>query len=512
MISQPIQHYLYRLSTLVCIGLFAFSSVSLAIPASAAIIDPTETFNLQIQNNLATTPDMISLCENGVFRKGWDGNVKGNLTESNISTSSDVSILYGSVIGNDCKTPENSWKKVKELSSLPIKFAQPNETIAITLDGTANITLPTTNIVPIADTPALSDSPNNQTEIAIKTTADLQIQQVLSGLCIDSVAVFPIAGSSNVFASTSGSHRIAFAPTPLTDVDCANIPNNRTLVATIVDGKKNNFKGETQLDYSKSAITGIMSPSSRVKTMPDKSRLKITDIDPDITGKFAIGISETGIVRAYSSIGQPTVNSKTAWQDMHRSSSPSGTFVVIDYDVATTIPSDEFSINEVAVQDLFGGATESADGVITPKDSTSGLPTGKKILKPMSFAMNKYVGHVTLIKRTEVSSMVSSKGGWDIAKSKGYVSNSPFDAVPTTYNLNAQGDYIVVSTANGPMGQYILLDSSFVPVRYGSTLLRTGGSENSKTSTSNTAFGVAGLFGVVSLLSVLAFVLKEQKN
>jgi hypothetical protein len=86
-----------------------------SLPVRAVIAGNIEMFTLQIDNELTTNPDKISLCENGVFRKGWDGSVKGRIVEPGIDINSNISILYGSVTGTDCTTPENASKKSKRI-------------------------------------------------------------------------------------------------------------------------------------------------------------------------------------------------------------------------------------------------------------------------------------------------------------------------------------------------------------------------------------------------------------
>jgi hypothetical protein len=78
------------------ISLLSLSGGLYSIPARAILASdpaPAQTVTLQINNELSTLPDQISLCENGYFRKGWDGTVKGKISEPGISVNSNLTIL-----------------------------------------------------------------------------------------------------------------------------------------------------------------------------------------------------------------------------------------------------------------------------------------------------------------------------------------------------------------------------------------------------------------------------------
>jgi hypothetical protein len=493
-------------STLLSLGIVTFACISClsSLPVHAVVAG---TFTLELENALTTTTDKISLCENGVFRKGWDGTVKGRFSEPGISIDSSISILYGSVTGTDCTTPANAWKKVKELSSLPRKYAQADDTIYMTLSGAANIISPQ-YISPIAGSPATSISPNNVTQISIVPAPAPQLQPVTNTVCVDGVLLASTPAQPAIFSTTPGVHIIKFAPknpTSAPDI-CAQVPDSFGKSFTIVDGKNNIITSETLPDYAKTSVQDI-SASGWVKRTYNKSSPLLSKIDSERTGLFGLTINPDGNGTVYTSIGTPGSSAKGGFQDLHFRNNPNQSLIVIEYDPTTSLPDDEVKINNLGVSQLFGGADLASDGTLTSRDAQSGLSVGKMLSTPISISMG-YIGHVTIVKSVTVDTVIPKwrPQGTHIATVKGFVSNSPFVPVPTSYTVNAQGDYVFSSNINGPVGQYILLDTFTDPVT-GTKLLRTGGD-----NVQNQMQNVVLILAVTTLLSFAVLALRMKNT
>lgn len=462
------------------------------LTAFAVVQAPAPRFTLQIDNELVTNPDKISLCENGVFRKGWDGTVKGGITEPDISTNSVITILYGSVTGSDCTTSENSWKKIKELSPARDKYLLNGDTLNITLSGSATLMTPADYLAPELATPANSSS-NNRTQVKIIANPDLQTQPLSQYLCVDGSLLTETSASSSTFITTSGIHKIKFVPTASTSGAlpvCDQVSNDYARDITVADGEQTNITAKNKLDYKSASVSGLSTPIVISRPI-SKSSATISNLDPDQTGIIVLAVDDNNFVLYNPLSCDMSLSAKTACaRGKHFASATlsSKKLISIEYDPATSQPDDELSISEISVSKLFGGVFQSSNGVISPRDSASGLPTGKLLQNPISLSLKNRIGHITIIKLSEISSVVSksSVNGEHVKEAKilGLVSNSPFVSVPTTYTANAQGDYVFSSSINSAVGQYVLLDTaetsndSVITSTANNGLIRTGGESN----------------------------------
>jgi hypothetical protein len=488
------------------------------LPVRAVVVGSTETFTLQIDNELTTNPDKISLCENGVFRKGWDGAVKGRIVEPGIDINSNISIHYGTIVGTDCTTAENVSKKVKELSSLPRKYAANGDEVNITLSGSAVVEAPTSTIVPELGSPATSGSANNTTLIKIVANPALTTQPQSRSLCVDNILLTEASPLSGSFVTTSGVHSIKFAPATLPAdpaLACSQVPVDNATSITIADGQQTNITARNRLDYK--AVKSVTADTVSARKY-DAASPKLFVIDPEQRGIVNISLSGPNSFTVYNPLDagtNPGESSKIV-QGKHFKDAVL-TFLTIEYDPATSLPDDEFSLNEVPVKDLFGGVIQSPNGVIRSKNpgSGGGLGVGKLLQNPINLSLGNKNGHVSLIKRAEISTVVSKSivKGEHIKSTggvQGYVSNSPFVPVPTSYTVNAQGDYVVTSSFSGAVGQYVLVDTLELPNDpAGNTngLIRTGGNSFSQQNNQIISLFAATIlsFGILLFAKLKAF-------
>jgi hypothetical protein len=377
-------------------------------------------------------------------------------------------------------------KKVKELSSLPRKYAANGDEVNITLSGAAIVTTPTSTLVPQLGTPPTSGSTNNATLIKIVSNPNLSTQPQSRSLCVDNTLLTKTIPLSGSFVTTSGVHSIKFAPATLPAdpaLVCSQTPAEDAASITIADGQQTNITARNRLDYK--AVKSVRTDSVSARKY-DAASPKLYLIDPEQRGIVNIAFSGPKNFTVYNPLDagtSPSESSKIVQGKYFKDAVL--TFMTIEYDPTTSLPDDEISLNEVPVKDLFGGILESPNGVIKPRDAASGLATGKLLQNPINLSLANKIGHVTLIKRAEISTVVSKSivKGEHIKSTggvQGFVSNSPFVPVPTSYIVNAQGDYVFTSSFSGAVGQYVLVDTLELPndpivTSSGNGLIRTGG-------------------------------------
>jgi hypothetical protein len=336
-------------------------------------------------------------------------------------------------------------------------------------------------------------SPNNRTQIKIDPNPDSNAEPSPRSLCIDNILVTETAASSRTFLTTAGQRKIKFIlPSTIAgDSTCADVPEEYARIINIADGMQTNIVAKNQLSYQ--AIKGAKAESTSIRRY-DMSSPTISKIDSENKGIATIAWSGPTSFTAYEpqSCGIDFEAASKCANGTHFKEATLSTkkLISIQYDPATSLPDDELTVNDVAISDLTGGIDTAPNGVIQSRFSTNALNPifkGKVLQNPINLSLKNKIGHVTLIKRAEVSSVVdkSSVDGEHIKQGsiKAFVSNSPFVEVPTSYTVNAQGDYVFTSSINSAVGQYVLLDTAVTPnfpatPGTGNGLIRTGGESN----------------------------------
>jgi hypothetical protein len=360
-----------------------------------------------------------------------------------------------------------------------------------TLSGSVVVTPPLK--YKAAELNATSNSVTGRTQIQIDVNPDLDAQPPLQSLCIDNILVNETAASSRTFVTTSGQRKIKFTlpSTVAGSSACADLPEEYARIVNIADGKQTNIIARNQLSYQ--AIKGGKAESTTIRRY-DAASPVISKIDSEGRGVATIAWSGPTSFTAYEpqncGIEFESLSKCANGKHFTEATLSNKKVISIQYDPTTSLPDDELVISDVSENDLFGGIIKAPNGAISLTDCGScggGSGAGKLLQNPINISLKSKTGHVSLIKRAEISSVIakSSVDGEHIKQGamKALVSNSPFVVVPTTYNVNPQGDYVFTSSINSAVGQYVLLDTAVTPnfpaaSGTGNGLIRTGGESN----------------------------------